>query len=559
MYDVKFLRGTQAEYTALGANANSKTFYYTEETVEGTKVERLYIGTKELTNTSTETALATLAAQVGNDEDATKSLETQVKALETLTAKLDGEDNVSGSIRQLIKAMKESLDYTVATTDISDGTGDVNVLTGFEVEDGTLKAGTVTQQRIKKVATTGAAEDLSTAAITDGAATPTQLYAASDVQETLTAIARSLNSLGTTSTVTVEQQATAEDGYASTYVIKQNNSQVGVKINIPKDYLVKSATVNTVVAADKAAGGKFENNDDFAVGDKYMDFTVNSIEGSGNESHLYINVDDLMEALSVEADAEEIQLAISATNELSATVVAIAASKINYSNTSSGSAVTETVQAALARLDGDNTTTGSVSKKVKDAIDALDADLDAASDASVTDTEKVAVVTGVTEANGVITAVDSIDVDRAGAASRAKAAVIGETTDAKTADTIKGVKNYIGVLPGTATADTIVGYIDEKTGDGIDALDSTAGIASVSNNVVTIKGGLVETDGIVTNAPTSGEGARADIVLEEVAVTGAAADVSLAAATQAKLPQGTATVDAGISALADALTWGTIS
>ena len=41
-------------------------------------------------------------------------------------------------------------------------------------------------------------------------------------------------------TVTVEKQAQAETGYAHTYVVKQNNTQVGVKINIPKDFLVKS-------------------------------------------------------------------------------------------------------------------------------------------------------------------------------------------------------------------------------------------------------------------------------------------------------------------------------
>ena len=39
--------------------------------------------------------------------------------------------------------------------------------------------------------------------------------------------------------VTVEKQASAETGYAHTYVIKQNNVQVGQKINIPKDFLVK--------------------------------------------------------------------------------------------------------------------------------------------------------------------------------------------------------------------------------------------------------------------------------------------------------------------------------
>ena len=60
-----------------------------------------------------------------------------------------------------------------------------------------------------------------------------------------------------------------------------------------------------------------------------------------------------------------------------------------------------------------------------DKVSNLDADVDAATDTTITDTEKVAVVTGVTEADGIITGVDSIDVDTAGAATRAKNAVVG--------------------------------------------------------------------------------------------------------------------------------------
>ena len=492
-YDVKFLRGTQAQYDGLGSKDN-KTFYYITDN------DNFYIGSHQLNNDSLDVSDLALAVENGG----------------------------------------------------------VITIKGIKEVDGKIAASTDTSLDISfaKVAMTGAAEDVSVAAIDDGKAAPTQLYPADDAQGMFEAIARDLHALTTESAVTVEQQATAETGYISTYVVKQNGAQVGAKINIPKDYLVKSADVDTVTAADKAAGGKFENDPDFAVGDKYIDFTVNTVDGSGNESHLYINVNELMAALSVEENADEVQLAISATNELSADVVAISATKINYSNSTSGSAVSETVQAALARIDGDDATVGSISKKVKDAIDTLNADVDATTNASVTDDEKVAVVTGVTEVNGVLTQVDSIDVDKAGAATRAKKAVIGTASDTIANDTVKGVKNYIGTIPATADATTIVDYIDEKTGDGVSALDSTADIASVSNNVVTIKGGLVEDDGIVTNAPTSGDGAKADIVLEEVAMTGAAADVSIADANN----QFTATtVEDALDELAGILTWGSIA
>lgn len=56
----------------------------------------------------------------------------------------------------------------------------------------------------------------------------------------------------------------------------------------------------------------------------------------------------------------------------------------------------------------------------------------------------------------------------------------------------------------------------------ITGMDSTATIASKNGNVVTLKGGLTQVDGTVTN------NASADITLASVAVTGEAADVAIA-------------------------------
>jgi len=61
--------------------------------------------------------------------------------------------------------------------------------------------------------------------------------------------------------------------------------------------------------------------------------------------------------------------------------------------------------------------------------------------------------------------------------------------------------------------------------DAINNLDGSATIASVSNNVVTLKAGITEINGVIDNNSDS------DITLEEVAVTGAAADVSTTAIT----------------------------
>lgn len=95
---------------------------------------------------------------------------------------------------------------------------------------------------------------------------------------------QSLNS----KTVTVEKQATAESGYLATYYVKQNNAKVGDSINIPKDYLVKSASMGTVATANTPVSG-------YAVGDKYLDFVINTKDNTGTDEHLYINVKDLID------------------------------------------------------------------------------------------------------------------------------------------------------------------------------------------------------------------------------------------------------------------------
>lgn len=86
--------------------------------------------------------------------------------------------------------------------------------------------------------------------------------------------------------VTVEKQSSAESGYAATYVVKQNGSQVGVKINIPKDFLVRSAEVKTCTEVNVPEQG-------YNVGDRYIDFVVNAIDSSETAQHIYLNVKDL--------------------------------------------------------------------------------------------------------------------------------------------------------------------------------------------------------------------------------------------------------------------------
>lgn len=103
--------------------------------------------------------------------------------------------------------------------------------------------------------------------------------------------------------VTVEKQQTAETGYIATYVVKQDGTQVGQKINIPKDFLVKSGEVKTATSADLTTLGQ-----GYTAGDKYIDFVVNTIDNDGTDSHIYINVKDLVDDTTYTADEDTLQL-----------------------------------------------------------------------------------------------------------------------------------------------------------------------------------------------------------------------------------------------------------
>ena len=99
----------------------------------------------------------------------------------------------------------------------------------------------------------------------------------------------------------------------------------------------------------------------------------------------------------------------------------------------------------------------------------------------------------------------------------------GGVTDVKINGTsIKSNSEADIAVDGTYDASTNKVATQSTVTTAIQALDGSATIASKTGNVVTIKTGVTETDGVISN--DSGT----DIVLKEVAVTGAAADVSVA-------------------------------
>ena len=102
---------------------------------------------------------------------------------------------------------------------------------------------------------------------------------------------------------------TATEGYIATYQLQKDGVQVGVNIDIPKDYLVKSAEIKTSAGESDPSG--------LPAGSKYIDFVINTKVGTGEESHIYLDVQSLVDAYTPGNGIE-----ISEANVISAKVVA---------------------------------------------------------------------------------------------------------------------------------------------------------------------------------------------------------------------------------------------
>lgn len=117
------------------------------------------------------------------------------------------------------------------------------------------------------------------------AATPSAVQAVYNLVQEKDVTVEKLNANNTTS------------GYLATYEIRQGNVLLG-KIDIPKDFLIKSGTVKKCEVANTPPG--------FAKGDKYIEFKINAMEGSESDSFIFVNLRDLVDIYY--ADEETLHL-----------------------------------------------------------------------------------------------------------------------------------------------------------------------------------------------------------------------------------------------------------
>ena len=353
-------------------------------------------------------AVQTLNTRVGIDK-VLNAYQEKANLTEILNV-LTGNDETAGSVAKLLKDAIEVLDGSAVIATETDGV--VTIKGGVKEVDGVLsqdadKADIV----LKKVATTAKAEDINVEGkivetaegvigytLPAGTAQATAEHFASEIATVDAAV----KALDKASQVTVEKLAATEEGYIASYAVKQNGTQVGATINIPKDYLVKNAELKTCTEVDQPVEG-------YKIGDKYMDFTINTVEGSGNESHIYINVNELFDAYTSGSEASDTVVVTvdNNTNKISADITdgTVTRAKINAAFEKN---ITDVEATHATAEEGSGAKYKTVAEEVADGINLLDSTKEQV--ANPAEADGTGLTLRVVEENGKITEISgSID------------------------------------------------------------------------------------------------------------------------------------------------------
>ena len=380
-------------------------------------------------------------------------------------------------LREQIGTLPVDAEYTdlIDYIDKSIAAGDETVTGLVETLDNSLAA----------VAKSGTAADV---AVVDTAGN----LDSTNVEAALAEIVGKIGTAQNASAVTVTKTTGGtNDDFATRYTFSQGGVAItNGTIDISKDMV--------------ATNGELVNEDGQGNAGTFIKMTI------ANGTPFYIPVADLIEYNAVQSTDE---ITLTDTNHtISATVGEIAASKIVYRAESGtpgedGYVAKQTVAQAINALE--TAASIGVDGKIATAIGALDADVDATAGS---------VITGITEVDGVITGVDEVALTAANVA-------YGQTTAAAALDTI-------GAIPATSQASTVVGYVDEKVGDGVSSLnadvDATLGAGDTDAEAVAVVTGVTEVAGVITGVDSAAADAAGAATRAKAAVIGAAADTASA-------------------------------
>lgn len=272
-----------------------------------------------------------------------------------------------------------------------------------------------------------------------------------------------LDTLSSTSNVTVEELATATDGYAKSYVVKQNGAQVGVAIDIPKDFLVKSGEVKTATASDNISGVN--------AGEKYLDFVVNSVEGDASDSHIYIPVKDLVDVYTAGNGLQETNNEFSIKVDTSGEFLSVGADGLKVSGVSTA------INNTKSEVVGTSTDAASANTiyGAKAYADSLAAGYATSAQGALADTA----IQSVTGESGA--ALNNTELVKVAASTTDNAVTI--TSTVKT----QAVSTATDAADGLAVASDVKSYVDTAvSGKNVDAEGDTLVSASAADNKVTV-------------------------------------------------------------------------
>ena len=334
-------------------------------------------------------------------------------------------------------------------------------------------------------------------------------FTATNVEDALTELVGMISDSEAAGAVTcVKTTGGQNDDFVYRYTFYQGEDPItNGEITIAKDMV---ATTGELV--NPTVGDPIEIGGETITSGTYIMMTI------ANGTPFYINVTDLIEYNTFTDTSPTGEIVVTDSNHsISMAIGKISATKIIYREADDSDPLNPITEQTVAQK------INALESGQSAALAALDADLDASGTAQHSGTF---VVSGVTQVDGLLTTVDSVEVEAAGAAA--------------------AVSDYVGTIPSGATATTVVGYIDEAADAAVDAISGSATIASESNDVVTLKAGVTQTNAAIDNSSDS------DIVLAKAAKTGAAEDISIED-TDGLF---TATdVEGALAELAEATTW----
>lgn len=319
---------------------------------------------------------------------------------------------------------------------------------------------------------------------------------ASNTGDTLGKLEDRVESLETGASVSITESENPGE-FAKVYNFTQNGRSIG-SVNIPKDFLVKSGQVRETTAADTG----------YKVGTKVLDFVVNTLDGEGQESHILIAVEDLVDVYTGGNG-----ITVSSGNVISAVVdpaadnefLSVSATGLKVSGVST--AISDAVDAAKAELKGEKAAGDTTAETIRGAKDYADSIVAAKNVTATGDSY----ISASASNNGVTVAATQSTKDSLALADSALQGV--DTTPAGT-----NVQVTLGTNGKNVTVSVAETGLTDALAEKADKVDSaTAGdFAGLDAN-----GNLVDSGKKATDFATAAQGAKADSAIQ--GVTGEAA------------------------------------